>query len=286
MNTKAVTKLFNILIISISTYCLIGCSSEAPHYENVSAEPVEISEDYESVADNTADMITSSKLPKDLKIIKSANVKYKVKNVKIATSTIKEFAYKYDAYVSDLRFENNSHTLENRFTIKIPQQYFDTMIDSINTVAQYIDYENITTDDVTEEYVDLETRLKTKLEVKQRYETILRKNAKTVEDILATEEKLRIIQEEIEAAQGKLKYLTSKVAYSTIQIDLYETVDHKDKPETYAQTFWSKSKNGFSFGWDLIQQIAIGIIYIWPLLFIGFIILVILRKRKVKKTSA
>ena len=80
-------------------------------------------------------------------------------------------------------------------------------MDSINNSVEFIDYENITTKDVTEEYIDLESRLNTKLEVKQRYESILRKQAKTVKDILATEEKLQIIQEEIESVQGRLKYL-------------------------------------------------------------------------------
>lgn len=49
-------------------------------------------------------------------------------------------------------------------------------MDSINSVVEFVEFENITTKDVTEEYIDLETRLKTKQEVKQRYEDILCKN--------------------------------------------------------------------------------------------------------------
>lgn len=151
-----------------------------------------------------------------------------------------------------------------------------------NYLHLFVDYENITAQDVTEEYIDIQTRLKTKLEVKERYEHILRKNAKTVEDILLTEDKLRIIQEEIEAAQGRLKYLMSKVSYSTIQIDLYETVNYIKEPVSYQKTFGAKIKNGFSFGFKIIEYVFIGVIYMWSLLLILFSALFFVKMKKRK----
>ncbi|MFK7812557.1 MAG: DUF4349 domain-containing protein [Maribacter sp.] len=285
MNAKTVKQGFKILIVSFGLFYFSSCN-QSEYSEKLATSSVDISEKYDALPESKSKDFKAPQLAKDLKIIKSANVKYKVRNVKIATNTIKQFAMKYNAYISDLRFENSLYSLENRFTIKIPQEHFDTMMDSIVEVAEFIDYENITTEDITERYIDLQTRLKTKLEVKGRYETILRKNAKTVEDILATEEKLRIIQEEIEAAQGKLKYLTNKVAYSTIQIDLYETVDYKEEPETFAKSFWSKSKDGLKFGWELIEAIVLGIIYIWPLIIIGLLLVFLLKKRLNKKRKS
>ena len=152
-------------------------------------------------------------------------------------------------------------------------------MDSVNTVVDFVEYENIKTKDVTEEYIDLETRLKTKREVKARYEAILRKNAKTVEDILLTEDKLRIIQEEIESAQGRLKYLSSKVAFSTIQIDLYESVEYVEEPEAYTKTFLDETKQGLANGWCFIESFVIVLVNIWPLLIIGLIIFFWLKKR-------
>jgi hypothetical protein len=226
--------------------------------------------------------IDQSNIPLDLKIIKSATARYKVKNVKKATQAIKAIAQKHGAYISDLRFQNDLYKKENRFTIKVPQHQFDILIDSVHAVVDFVEYENITTKDVTEEYIDLETRLKTKIGVKARYENILRKNAKTVEDILKTEDKLRVIQEEIESAQGRLKYLTNKVAFSTIQIDLYESVDYVEEPESYSKTFLDKAKQGLSNGWSFIESLIIVLINIWPLLIIGVVSFILIRKR-VKK---
>jgi len=224
-------------------------------------------------------------LPKELKIIKTGEVRYQVKNVEEFTDQVKKTIKSIGGYISNLQFQNNRYSLENKFTVKIPQKYFDLVLDSINNSVEFIDYENISTRDVTEEYMDLEARLKTKLEVKTRYETILRKQAKTVKEILETEEKLGDIQEEIEAAQGKLKYLKNRVTYSTITIELYEKVEYKEEPISYEKSFWSKSKEGFSNGWTLISILAIGIINIWPLILFGSLLFFFLRRKFKKKTA-
>jgi len=275
MTVKVVTVLFLVGV-------LLSCNSKN-YTEEVPIEAVEVSDMYEAVEDSKTSLVETTtdkkEIPQELKIIKSANVRYKVTHVKITTDQINKILQQFNGYISDQRFQNTVYQIENRFTIKVPAQHFDVLMDSLVQVAEFVDYENITTQDVSEEYIDLKSRLKTKLEVKQRYETILRQRAKTVKDILATEEKLRVIQEEIEAAQGRLHYLTNKVSFSTIQVDLYETVDYKETPESYTRTFFSKMKEGFSFGWQLIESIVLGIIYIWPLILIGLGLFFIIKRR-------
>jgi len=288
MKTNRFNPTMKVSISLLLLAFLYSCNEGSSYRENLKIDSVDISESFEALEEEeiaTANFIpdmTSIKTPENLKIIKSASARYKVKDVKIATAQIKAIALKYNAYVSDLRYENNLYQKENRFTLKVPQQNFDAVMDSISSVVEFVEYENITTKDVTEEYIDLQSRLATKLEVKKRYEEVLRKNARTVEDILNTEERLRVLQEEIEAAQGRLKYLTSKVAYSTIQIDLYETVEYTEEPTSYKKTFGDKSKNALSFGWNMIETVVLFFIYIWPLWIFGIILIVVLR-RKLKK---
>ena len=275
MNAILEKRRFKMLILGMVFMGIISCQQN--HKEDISMNSADITEEYKAVSNKNQETFSSidastNEIPQNLKIIKSANVRYKVFDVDKSTRDIKQMASRYNAYISDLRFENDLHHKENRFTIKIPNQYFDSLMDSINKVAEFIEFENITTKDVTEEYVDIETRLKTKLEVKSRYESILRKNAKTVEDILATEDKLRIIQEEIESAQGRLKYLTNKVSFSTIQIDLYEMVVFKEEPRAYNKTLWSKSKEGLVFGWNFLENIFVGVLHVWPLLILSGIL--------------
>lgn len=243
------------------------------------AETAGVTEHFEVVSNNKTS-IQNTSFPNHLKIIKSAKVRYKVKNVKKATAQIKQMAYGYNAYISDMTFENNLHSLENRFTVKVPKESFGFLMDSIAKVAEFIDYESIATEDITENYVDVEARLKTKQAVKVRYENILVSKAKTVKDILATEEKLRVIQEEIEAAEGKLNYWSNKVAFSTIQIDLYETVNYKEEPSSYNKSFWAKGKKGITFGWRFVENTILAIIHIWPILLLGIGILFFFKRRR------
>ncbi|MDY8134512.1 DUF4349 domain-containing protein [Aquimarina sp. 2201CG5-10] len=210
----------------------------------------------------------------NLKIIRNATCRINVDNVEDATKIAKQIAGNYQGYVSDERFTNTNTTKENRFTIRIPQDKFDIVLDSICKLAAFVDYKNISTIDVTEEYVDISSRLKTKLEVKERYETILRTRAKTVEDILKAEDKLRKLQEEIESAQGRLNYLSNKVSYSTIQLDMYETVIPKKQPEKYEPKYVDKATKGLSFGWSFIENASLLLFYIWPLLLLGIIVLI------------
>ncbi|WP_299334837.1 DUF4349 domain-containing protein [uncultured Psychroserpens sp.] len=289
MNAIVLKSKIKLIVIFSIWISVMSCNHNANYKENVSLATADIKDDYEVVSDEAQTALQSevgiSQVPADLKIIKSANARYKVENVKTATRKIKRIAQSYGAYISDLRFENNLYQKENRFTIKIPQQYFDTMMDSIGFMVEFVEYENITTKDVTEEYIDIQTRLETKKEVKARYEMILRKNAITVEDILTTEDKLRIIQEEIESAQGRLKYLTNKVSYSTIQIDLYETVAYKEEPESYSKTFFAKGKEGLTYGWHIIESLILALIYVWPLVIIGTVLFFVIRK-KIRKRKA
>ncbi|MDG5492295.1 DUF4349 domain-containing protein [Psychroserpens sp. SPM9] len=277
------------LIVSSMLVSLMACNTNADYKESVPVATSDISETYEAVLDEEPmtlkSEVSTNTIPIDLKIIKSATARYKVDDVKLATRKIKHIAQQYEAYISDLRFENNLYRKENRFTIKIPQQYFDAMMDSIGFIVEFVEYENITTKDVTEEYIDIQTRLKTKIEVKVRYESILRQKAKTVEDILKTEEKLRLIQEEIESAQGRLKYLTNKVSYSTIQIDLYETVTYTEEPESYSKTFLAKGKEGLSNGWAIIESFILGLIYIWPLVIIGVVLFFVIKKKWMRRKA-
>ncbi len=264
---------------------IISCNqSNEPFMDSVAMQEVSETIESKSISKNFEGISEAdSKVePNKLKIIKNAQTRYKVKNVDEATEFAEAIVTKHDGYISDLRFQNNTRQLENRFTIRLPQEHFDKVLNELSKMALFVDYTNISTTDVSEEYIDLQTRLKTKLEVKKRYEEILRTKAKTVKEVLLAEEQLGELQEEIESAQGRLNFLTNKVALSTIQVDLYETVEHKNQPEIYIQSFGSKIIDSLSFGWNLLKNLFLGILYIWPLILLGCGIIFYLRFKRRK----
>ena len=281
MNTNKSKLVLKMVMAILVLIFISSCNSNVPK-ENISMESVEVLSAFETIESKEEGLDSKqneNQALKDLKIIKSASVKFKVKEVESASKEIQNMVFAYKGYISDQRFQNDLYQIENRFTIKVPQNHFVVLLDSLTSVAEFVDYVNITSEDVTEEYVDIQSRLATKLEVKQRYEEILRKHAKTVEDVLVAEEKLSVIQEEIEASEGRLKYLTNKVSFSTIQVDLYQEVSYIKEPTSYSRTFVSKVSEGFSFGFKLIEKVILALIYIWPFILIGSIVFFVLKRK-------
>ncbi|WP_299215632.1 DUF4349 domain-containing protein [uncultured Aquimarina sp.] len=267
-------KLIKILQVLCLLFLVLSCSQAEKDYNDASGS-IPMEEIIEASVLNASEKEDKKEIVTDkLRIIKNANCRIKVNRVEQASMLSKEIVSKYKGYVSDERFTHTNYVKENRFTIRVPQENFDEVLDSICTLADFVDYKNISTVDVTEEYIDVKSRLKTKLEVKQRYETILKTRAKTVEDILLTEDNLRVLQEEIEAAQGRLNYLANRVSYSTIQFDFYETVVPKEEPQKYVKSFMDRAADGLSFGWNLLQHLFLVLFYVWPLVLLGVLVFI------------
>lgn len=244
--------------------------------DEIETNDVKFKEDQSS----TGNALTTDVSSYDLKIIKSAKTKYQVNNIGDASKEIKNMVLANNGYVSEMRFDNNQYRKQNVFVVKVPNYQFDGLLSKIAGVAKKIDYENITTQDVTEAYIDAESRLKTKLEVKKRYEEILRSKAYKVKDLLEVEEKIKNIQEEIEAVQGKLNYMKSKVALSTIQIELYEEIEKGKKVVEGDSGFSEEVSKALQFGLEIIKALLLFLVYIWPILVILFILFIIYKKRR------
>lgn len=202
-------------------------------------------------------------------IIKTANYRIQVEDVNASSRKANQLATKHGGYVSDSELTNSSYEITNVITIRVPAAHFDSLLEELGSDAIHTQYKRINSQDVTEEFVDITTRLKTKKEVRDRYVDILRTKAKTVKDVLDAEEQIRIIQEEIEAKEGRLRYLKDQVGMSTIRLELYQAIEYHPEPNVFHESFWSKLISGLKNGWDMLQGIVIFFVNIWPLLLIG-----------------
>ena len=217
----------------------------------------------------------------DARIIKTANMKFQVLDVDEATRNIQKILKTKGAYISDMNQAKNRDHFYSDITIRVPNLYFEDVLNQLSLAGEKVDYKRISSQDVTEEYVDIQTRLKTKKEVKKRYEEILRNKAKTVAEVLETEEKLRVIQEEIEAQEGRLRYLHNQTSMSTIYLTIYEEGVNLEEVEAKKE-FTARANKGFSAGWDAVLNVVINLTYMWPGLLITIAIL-IWQRRLVRK---
>ena len=140
-----------------------------------------------------------------------------------------------------------------------------------------MDKVDINSRDVTEEYVDLESRLKTKKEARDRYIEILRNKTGDVKDIIAAEDAIRKITEEIEAKEGRLRYLNDRIEFSLVEVSIYQAIE-RSLSKTYEASFGDKATSSFVKGWNFLLSLTLALVRIWPLLI--FFTLIIIWKRK------
>ena len=200
------------------TFSEPAACSPPPIRETVKFVPPVIKDDV--VEETTESKNTKSQLLKNKKIIKDGSISIKVKNVEAAKKRMDAIIKSYDAYYENESFENNEAKVSYHLKIRVPSKQFEVFLKASEKGEGEIVFKNIDARDVTEEYVDGEIRLTSKKLFRNRYNQLLEKAGK-VEDILAIEENIRTLQEEIESQEGQLKFLDDQVAYSTLEVYLF-----------------------------------------------------------------
>jgi hypothetical protein len=140
----------------------------------------------------------------------------------------------------------------------------------------------VSTQDVSKEFVDLESRLKTKREVEARYMEILRSKAGTIEELLNAEHQIGDLHEEIEATISRINYLREQVSYSTINLEFYQTItqDLHTANETATKDQFS---DAVKTGWAGVVTIAVALTYMWPIIIVLAVIFIFVRHRTFRK---
>jgi hypothetical protein len=224
--------------------------------------------------------LTPVKIP--AKIIKTANIRIEVGEYTIAHDSILKYIELRKGYVAKENELKYTSYITNDLVLRIPKENFELLLSDIVRQAKLVSSKNIEVLDVTEEFVDIETRLNNKREVEKRYIDIL-KQAKTVEDILRVEESIRVIREEIESKEGRLKFLNDRISYSTINLNITQSYADISIPG-----FFEKALTSMENGWDGFLTFLLGILTVWPVVILIILIIFIIirydRKRKSKKT--
>ncbi len=217
------------------------------------------------------------------KIIKDGRIGIEVHNLENAKSEADTLVKKYGGYYANERFNNSNHESSYNLKIRVPYKNFEILIIAIETGNGEVKFKEIDARDVTDQFIDLETRLQTKNNYLKRYNELLAK-AQTVKDILEIEEKIRRIEEEIESTTGRIKYLSDLVEYSTLDLTISKQKDFKYNPANRGN-FIENLKQAISKGWYGIVDFTLFCIKLWPLWIIVIIILYTWRKLKKNKQN-
>jgi hypothetical protein len=286
----------NSIIIAATVLSILFCScnGEGTYSEDLSSnfaaevktevynEIIESSLEKETETSKTIDIPARSMIQVERKLIKEGTIAFETDSAKKTKRIIHQVANKLSGYLARDDEHTYGHRIEHNITIRVPSENFDKLLVSISQSVKELDNQNITVKDVTEEYVDVQARLKAKKIVEKRYLELLSK-AHSVEDVLQVEHELARLREEIESTEGRLRYLKDQVSLSTLNITFYETLEVSE----VGFDFFEKIANGFSNGFKALLWFFIGVVNVWPfLLFIGVIIWpirLVYRKKNKKK---
>jgi len=154
------------------------------------------------------------------KVIKTSYMSLEVEDFNKAAADIAAIARSHGGYISDTSVRDEDGRKLGYVTIRVPESAFEDAIDGLESIGT-LKEENVSLEDVTEEYIDLRARLDNLERQEERYLEIL-DIATTVEDILKVESQLERVRGQIESLQGRLNYLDNRINLSTIQIQLEE----------------------------------------------------------------
>lgn len=213
------------------------------------------------------------------KIIKTANVRLELNDYNLFNNTVHNVLQNYGAYIAQEQQLQSDGQISNQLSIKVPVDQFEQLMNYLtserkNKVLQ----KEITSSDVTAEFVDTRSRIETKKQLRAKYYDLL-KEAKKMDDVLQVHSEINSITEEIEAASGRMEYISHQSVYSTINLQYFQILD-ASKVNDNTPGFFNKFTEALKGGTSLIGNIVIAVAYLWPLIILGLALFLIIKRSR------
>src|SRR3989344_4401061 len=206
-------------------------------------------------------------------IIKTADLSLVVKDVSEGVKVIGDLALKSQGFIVSSNIYKNGLVPSGEITIRIPSAKFDEDLNNVKGVGE-VKSQRINGEDVTEQYVDLNSRLRNLQATESQFLKIMTQATK-ITDILAVQRELTRVQEGIEVIQGQMKYLRQSADLSSITVHL--STDPSSLPTFEDEDSWKPLAvvKAATRGLTAIGKALVNVL-IWLVIFIPLWILITL----------
>ncbi len=178
----------------------------------------------EDSAGNVQNQTATDDIQEGRKVIYNANMALVVNDTEATAKQIDDLAQSLGGYVANMNaYRGYNDILVYDISLRIPADRFEAARTALRAMAVRVDNDNINTDDVTDQYFDIEARLNSLRATETELLKLLaetRERGGKVEDIMSIYRELTTIQGEIESLQGQLNRLDKLIALSTITINV------------------------------------------------------------------
>jgi len=160
-------------------------------------------------------------LPQERMIIRTVEMELIVHDTEATLETVRALTAEFNGYIASSNSWHEQGVLAARLTIRVPAEDLDTVLGRLRTLGQ-VESENQSGEDVTEEYVNLEARLKNLELAEQELQELLQTRQETgkTEEILEVYRELINIRGQIEQIKGRMQYLENMSVMATINLTL------------------------------------------------------------------
>ena len=166
-------------------------------------------------------VIADPAAPSDM-VIRTGNASVEVDSLEPAMDALRRLAQRVGGFVGNSTIQSGREQLRQAtLEIKVPAARFDELTGGLAPLGR-VEFVNVSAEDVGEEFVDLTARVANSRRLEERLIDLLGSRTGRLQDVLAVERELARVREEIERQEGRLRYLKSRVALSTLSVTVHE----------------------------------------------------------------
>jgi hypothetical protein len=199
-------------------------------------------------------------------IIRTGQLSVVSKDVRKSVDEVSSFATSIGGFVVSSQVTGAVDNLSATLQIRVPVEKFQDSIDKAEKSGIRVTSKSMTGDDVTEDFVDTQARIKNLQASEAQFAEIM-KNAQKITDVLEVQRQLERVRGEIEVAQGHAQYLEKSAKLSSITV--YFATDESQLPVVDPVSSWSPLniiKSAFRVLISVVQ--GLGTLLIWLVIFI------------------
>ncbi len=231
--------------------------------------------------------------PISRRVIYSATVEVQVKNVDQVRGDVDRLTETHKGYIAKSDVSGVTGTRRTAtWTLKIPSDSFRVVIAGLTELGT-VTKNASDSQDVTEEFIDLEGRIKNLKAEEETLNKFLKESVNNVDGYIKTRDQIKSVRLDIERAEGRLKYLSTMTALSTIQFTAREESPYAPETPLTAPTFGDRVGNTLGGSWGGLVSFGEGVVIVlvallpWsPFILLGGLIGWLIWKRSIARTAA
>ena len=290
-NTKIV---LTLLALGLVLSCKESASKENAAYAE------EATTDSTSVISSSAAVENKNS---NRKFVRTADVKFKVKNVAKSTYAIEDATTKFGGFVTYTNLQSNIHSedrtkvsqdstlvttkykVDNNITIRVPNTKMDTVIKTIAKQIHFLDYRIIKADDVSLQMLSNELAQKRSNSSEKRLANAIDSKGKKLNQIVDAEATLDVKKEQNDASKLQNLSLQDQVNFSTLTLNIYqdesikqEMIANEKSINAYRPNIGLQIWDSIKTGWFILEHIVSFVVVLWPFVLIGFLGFLVYKK--------